>query len=124
MVPAFLGSIGLALPPGRVAIAAAFPKDPVATFLAELVPDNAMTRRVAETLHRRPGGDALADALRRDISRLIRADKAAVAGTAQSMLAGRIREDFAHDRTVTVDGWRLSGTEARLILLALKTGSG
>lgn len=66
--------------------------------------------------------EAAAPALRRALLNALSADRQAIgaiaARTLEARLAAAISDDFAAGRTVVVDGWMLSRTEARLYALA------
>ena len=92
----------------RAAFSAAHPEDPVDAFLTRLVPENAMTLRVAGAVAALPDVRKDADMLRLGIAATFRKDGVETDGTARAFLDWRIRSDFDEGRTIKVDGWHLS----------------
>ena len=118
LAPVFLGGVALASPICRAALGAARPDDPVDALLTRLVPENAMTLRVAGVVAALSDARNDAEMLRHGIAAAFRKDDVKTDGTARAFLDWRIRSDFDEGRTMKVDGWHLSGTEAGLMFLA------
>ena len=108
----------MASPLCRTAFGTIRPGNPVGILLARLVPENAMTRRVAGVMAARPEGRRQSETLRRSIAALLREGGVESDDAVRAFLIRRIRSDFDDGRTIRVDGWHLSATEAGLMFLA------
>ena len=84
-------------------------------MLAWLEPD-AVARAGRKVLER---GEGWNDAASLRAALLPRMGDAADPSAARAELAEAVREDFREDRTLTLDGWIVSETEARLYALAV-----
>lgn len=93
-------------------------------MLAGIVPANAMTRRTAEAVGSQSDTPSRVDALEREILSKLAATGSEKPEIVRHMLVDRIKTDFDYGWTVSIDGWRLSRTEADLIFLASKHRSG
>lgn len=118
LAPVFLGGVALVSPICRAALGAARPNDPVDALLTRLVPENAMTLRVAGVVAALPDARNDAEMLRHGIAAVFQKDDVKTDGTARAFLDWRIRLDFDEGRTMKVDGWHLSRTEMGLMFLA------
>jgi hypothetical protein len=122
----FVLALPMAFAAARAARAAPLPPaatEAAADRLRALVPAPESARLIGRAYlagHPDEGGD---DAR---LARLILADDPGAADAPpmpadarrlRETVAGRVREDFRHGRTATVDGWILSRTEARLCAL-------
>lgn len=124
LASAFLGGLGLAPLAGRTGFAFSYPQHDLGTLLAGIIPANAMTRRTAEAVGSQSDTPSRVDALEREILSKLAATGSEKPEIVRHMLVDRIKTDFDYGWTVSIDGWRLSRTEADLIFLASKHRSG
>lgn len=115
-----LGGVIAALPGAFLAGSGREVLQPFATRLNRLFSQERSARAIGERYLARVPDEADATILTARVAgdmqgylRLASADTP----TLRALLAAQQRDDFAHGRTVTIDGWVLSCTEARLCAL-------
>ena len=121
---AFLGGLGFAPLAGRLGFASTNQRRDLGAFLSGMVPANAMMRRTAKVIGSQLDTPCSVDVLEREILSKLAANGSEKREIVRHMLVDQIKTDFDCGRTVTIDGWRLSRTEADLIFLASKYRSG
>jgi hypothetical protein len=115
-----VGAAGVALRPWRAVVRFVDPTTAgrLAGVFADRASAAALGRRYLRAHPAAASVDRLCDGVVARLADGRRAIAEADEDGLRRLLAGAVREDFASDRVIDVDGWVLSATEARLYALA------